>query len=778
MRSFLRKYVSNRGSALFMVISTMTALMISCMAMYFSVISSRSTQYAIFNQQQSKQVSMSINDAVLAGMMDGQLQYLFDEMGKLNVGEKLTTDANGFAEFGGDKAPDDYLGAYRMEITRLEDSDGGAYVFDIVVTSSLNGANSIYHNIIEYSPPSGGGKPTGDSEIFTAAGYVPNDVHVGGGRYLADMFFDNEMTYIAGYETSGTDFVFTGNVTSSGSVRVGKAPVFKIEADADRTWAVRNKFEIFSGGVQFKAGYKNIVLVGGDLVLGAYNGNPAAIFNADVYVLGDLVLQAGDTADSNAGARFFVDGNVKYEPSTAWGKGSYYPDFSNLWLNGSIVPHENTDMHIKKDSQGSWNSVAGKDGILTVNEMIDKLGSRTESKTFYKWEINDNTTKYGSDGYVAELDKKSSKYNEQVLDFTHRPTIAFNYEDTKGVVIKDTKLDCAIWEMMPSGSAANLTVLVDTGESEDNIFTIRVMANRDIDGDGKLESFCWRPTNYTGYGNNFNIIVKGRGSLVIDVPEGVVYQDETQNRTLHYGWFLLFGGKEYSTTSTTGIKGEGTYYDSGSMTYNYWDLPDYVHTECNASDNCKYTELKTGVTCAICGSGELLSVKCEIHGVVGSSFCPSCEPDKKGHHEGACLNHTDREYIDTKLAGNSTWKTKMTDTKGKIIYPTCNIFVVSCAESADIRFSSNIINETLDQNFFCGYIYAPYMTYKAWGGYGSGNFVRFMGGMTVSDYILNDNMALMACWPDKMPIDLMSSSSQNNAIAGGNKSWKISLKAH
>ena len=73
MAHSLRKYLSNRGSALFMVISTMTALMIACMAMYFSVLSSRTTQFATFFREQSYQSALSLNDMVLAGLMDGTL---------------------------------------------------------------------------------------------------------------------------------------------------------------------------------------------------------------------------------------------------------------------------------------------------------------------------------------------------------------------------------------------------------------------------------------------------------------------------------------------------------------------------------------------------------------------------------------------------------------------------------------------------------------------------------------------------------------------------------
>ena len=67
-----------------MVLSTMTALLIVVMAMYFSVVSSCSVQYAVFNQEQSYQSSISVADAVIAGLNDGKLDKLSGEFFKLS----------------------------------------------------------------------------------------------------------------------------------------------------------------------------------------------------------------------------------------------------------------------------------------------------------------------------------------------------------------------------------------------------------------------------------------------------------------------------------------------------------------------------------------------------------------------------------------------------------------------------------------------------------------------------------------------------------------------
>ena len=156
MRTFMRKYISNRGSALFMVLSTMTALMLSCMAMYFSVISSRSTQYAVFNQQQSNQVSLSIADMVLSGLMGGSndpsvktmFDKLRDDIANMAEGDKISAESDGFSDPNSEGHKD--FCHFRIDITCLSIKEDGTKVIDILVTSRKNGANTVYHNVISW----------------------------------------------------------------------------------------------------------------------------------------------------------------------------------------------------------------------------------------------------------------------------------------------------------------------------------------------------------------------------------------------------------------------------------------------------------------------------------------------------------------------------------------------------------------------------------------------------------------------------------------------------
>lgn len=774
----LRKYVNNRGSALFMVISTMTALMISCMAMYFSVVSSRSTQYAIFNQQQSRQVSMSINDAVVAAMNDGKID-LGDAIAKLEVGEKLTTGGNGFSEFEADgtREADNDLGAYRMEITRLPDETVNGVVkkvYDMVVTSSVNGANNVYHNIIYYEE-SAKDNPPAPTQVFAATGYVPNDVFLDGGRFITDVFFDNEMTVVNAY--GGKNMELWGNLSTGGSLTVHGYLIPNKKRTL--TFAIRNTYTAnFNQPVGFAPSpyEKSTVLIGGNCVLNENNG----FSNANVYILGDLIIRGNPDLDTS---NYFVDGDVIVESrQTAWGSMGFWVNLKNVYANGIVDASNNSGGGINGGLAGSltngkgktaksWNQKINGTNYLNVSEMIDLLEEKTATNQYYKWVINDYAPT--KDKYVKELDesrpstvvKKKIHFSQ---DYTNPiPVVELKYSNSeKGCIIEDVTCD--------KGNTAfnDIALIIDTGEDEDNVYTIRVKPNRDFDGDGTNETFSWYPFYTQDSSTVMSILVKGRGSVVVDVPKGVTYQDLSFQKFMHYGWYVLGGGTEFDGPY-------GHIYKQGSIDNSNADvnLEQFIHKDCKAGDGCSYTEGESTNVCSSCG-GKKKTVKCSIHGSL-NEFCPACQPDKKNNHVGECVNHVGRKEIDQYLASHAALKSRLMGSDGKLIYPTTNIFLVSCDESANIRLSLMQSGETIIQNSFFGYVYAPYMTFKAYGNNSGGGMVRLMGGMTVSDYIIDDSMSMIACWPEKMPTDLMSDECKQNKLDGvAGKGWKISLKAH
>ncbi len=777
MRYFIRKYANNRGSALFMVISTMTALMISCMAMYFSVISSRSTQYAIFNQQQAKQVSVGINDAVIAGMMDNQLEDLTKAMTNLAEGEKLTAGNNGFAEFGseGGKENDLDLGAYTMEITRLPNETVGGVekmVYDIVTKSSVNGANNVYHTIIYYEENKS--DPPAPTQVFAATGYVPNDVFLDGGRFITDVFFDNEQTVVNAY--GGKNMELWGDLSTGGSLLCHGYLI--PSKTRPLTFAIRNKYTAnFNSAVSFAPSpyEKSTVLIGGDADFNG-SGSGVGFENANVYVLGDMYVKGTLSSNTN----YFVDGNV-------YVLGGVWPSMKNVYCNGVVDVTNNNgcgvnDMSginlwsspkvLQASTPKSWSEKAGNDGIMSVTEMIDLLDEKTQTNQYYKWIINDSDPK--KDKYVKELDesvgsttavKKTLKFSQ---DSTNPiPVVELKYSAAeKGCIIEDVICD--------KGNTAfnDITLIIDTGEDEDNIYTIRVKPNRDFDGDNVNETFSWYPFDVQDSSTVMSILVKGRGSVVVDVPKGVTYQDMSFQKFMHYGWYVLGGGVEENTAN-------GHIYKQGSIDSTSADVnfEQFIHKDCKAGDGCSYTETNSTNKCPSC-DGKMKGVECSVHGNL-SEYCPTCKPEKKNKHEGECENHVGRKEIDAYLASHADLKSRMMGSDGELIYPTTNIFLVSCDESANIRLSVMENGSNIIQNSFFGYVYAPYMTFKAYGNNAGGGMVRLLGGMTVSDYIIDDSMSMIACWPDKMPEELMGEDCRKDKLHGiASNGWKISLKAH
>lgn len=832
MAHSLRKYISNRGSALFMVISTMTALMIACMAMYFSVVSSRSTQYTVFNQQQSYQSAMSINDMILAGLMDGTLtsgdKDLLTAITELKPGETLTTGMDGF----GTNDPLQ-MGMSVVDIKRLEDEviDGkDNMTLDIATTTTVNGVSDTVHMYIHIDLTKTGGAPGGDAKIFAATGYVPNDAYLDGGKFFTDVFFDTEYTFINMY--GGTANYLSGSIYTGGSLWL-KSYILPVKdgdpSDVDASelikptiWGIRGDLiSDCNNSIQLYAGSK--VFVGGDLSFN--NGGGFQVLGngrVDVYVNGDLYIP-GSVGFKNI--NLHVNGDIHFGGWSSWGDEGT-AERAKVYMNGKAVrigegePQNLDYLKIKK-----WDSSATDS--LSVSEFLQALDTATNTKTYYKWVINssDKTKK----DYIPELDptntsayKKfkiklndSNTYTDGVNPFTSVFTIAYpgskSEDDAKknGIICKAGVIEG--FQGKVGGNEVPTTIIIDTGEDESNTLVLRATAYLDKDGDGKKETFAW--TNNTGLNSgSFTVLVKGRGSVIIDVPEGVTYQDMNMQQFMHYSWFKLLGGIEGTGAD---IRNGKDSVISGQINGSWSQYPypysysstkinsgaaqaatksvQFLHSDCKAGDGCKYTiedykEDGTTMKCDICGTTKQ-AVKCVKHNKV-LTYCPTCEPDAADKAEkikeafdngtagveGLCVNHVGRAEIDKYLADKSTLKSEMSDSKG-LVYPTTNIFLVNSTESAEMRFSTDINGISIIQNGFYGYIYAPYMTFKAKGNSGT-NMNRFFGGLTVSDYVISDTYAFTGCYPEKMPTELMGESSASSLNGLSTKSWKISLGSY
>lgn len=836
MRHVFRKYTSNRGSALFMVISTMTALLISVMAMYFAMVSSRQTQYAVFNRMQANQSSQSIAEIVANGLRNANTavdpdpagQALLAEMKSMDtIGETISTSASNFQSLDPNNAAatnkdPSQLGAYAVTITLKDILADGTKMYDISVMSSVSGNRDVIHMEFgfnsETSVEISGNNPPGESELFAATGYVPNDAYLDGGFFLTNTFFDTEFTYVGQYDAKAN--FLSGNLSTGGSL-LFQSYIQPIANESrfsslskPTTWAIRGDFE--------ENGSNQVTLVGGSKIL--VNGD--AIFNnatvtssgggyVDIYVLGDFYLNA-NMSFSNANVYVYGDFNMK---------DGLWTDFHNLYVNGTV----NFPSSGKPSIQGShvnnaedmpkWDASAPG---MTSTQVGEELARRTDTRTYGKWEISNDLVNDAPDKTIKiRLNSSNTETNgvegmknvftlaydngKTSTDPKYRSSEAAKPEGVNGWTAdyKGTGFTIDGFEGK-AGAGSPLAIILDTGDDPENIMAIRLKPYIDMDGDGTAETFAWLGKSGIHSSDPFTIIVKGRGSVIMEVAEGATYQECDRQQVMSYGWFKLLGGKEeVKTGSRMNAAGQWSefsvyVYDSGTISGGMpidGKKPDamaaeFVHTDCIKGDGCSYTTTTSTEKCGGCG-GDLIEVTCSVHGDV-DTYCPTCQQHKADklaewnaaaagtRAEGFCTNRIDKAKVKTYLESHPDLKTALTypkrdDSEEDFVYPNTNIYLVTCSESTDLRFSDTIDGSPVIQNGFYGYIYAPYITYMAKSNSGSG-CPRFIGGLVVSDYVINDTYAFLACYPDKMPEDITNlpgGGTMSGALVGKTtKSWK------
>lgn len=738
-----RKYISNRGSALFMVISTMTALMITCMAMYFTVVASRSTTYTIFNQKQSYQNAISIYNMLLN---DAQSEFsaLRDTMVKMEVNAEMSTSGS-----------DELLGDYVITIKRLEDQKENGInnqVFDIIVTSTVKGVSETVHSQTYYQPPSTKEEIVSNPNVslsptFAATGYVPNDVYLDKGHFNSDMYFDNEVTYFGAYDSS--ELFGYGDINCAGSVVMTQNKSMTLCKDnKPMVFSIRNTLTVPPLGRDPGMVKGSKIYVGGNLY------QSYEIKNCDIYVNGDLYLNGGNLNDSSI--RYFVNGNVYQNANQT----------PQLWCNGKV--YNSSGSELTNASKGTWDDKAGTDAtVMTYTDMLLDLDNRTQTNPYYKWSLADK-----------DISKPDNTLNHQTItveDFNKPAYITYGSEQWgKGCVVDNITVN-------QNGGA--FFIVIDTGDNPDNVYSMRLMANR-MGADGKKNLFSWSGEK----GDNVRaiVLVKGRGSVVLEVPKDVIYQDTDKSILCHYNWWALCGGKNPESYNIS--NGE-----SNTKLLNPETLKKYVHFDCGknctqcvisapkeSDETCTREVATAGGGTKICGNKKLI-VKCTEHDVE-VKYCPVCEKSyvydsiDKGYI--ICKNHVDKKavlatYNNLSQNEKNLWNT---DSKG-LVYPNSNIFLISSEESADFRFGTKPNGGTLGSNSIIGYVYAPYVTFFAYTG-GSGNdAVKFMGGMTVSDYNFYSDQTFIMCVPDKNPTDLMGEDALKHKFTAA-KDWKITLVTH
>lgn len=801
MKHTLRKYLSSRGSALFMVLSTMTALLIVVMAMYFSVVSSRSVQYAVFNQEQSYQSSISVADAVIAGLNDGKLNTLSGEFFKLNVGESKSTNGNGFASLyaGGTKDDDPEIGAYDVTVTRLND-EGEFYVYDFVVTAKVNGVTETTHTLVRLSAGKPAPPPTG--KTFTATGYLPNENWVGLGNYYDEVHIDSEYAVI-GLEGAAIfgDYTAAGSVEINNTTQTSSDGMYNIATNEPKHWSIGNNLKLST-----QAASSNIndwlnhgtddehttVVVGGDLYINDTCSFPIPQY-VDVYVLGDCYLGTMDNVMGNlfVGGRFYATGNMN-------GTGKAIRQGTNGYIylsSDDDIDEYATDPYGAANSHiVNWaaNVSADDEKLYTREKAVDALNTAIGSNAYPKWvpEVEE----------IADGGKRvdiafNSTWHDVTDPFTHAviPQETFvvehpdlKYSESNTSVMLGNIYNAAAWDD-GTATANNYYIIIDTGDDPKNVFTIRLLANTYLEADDdnmdhvstddqtdpypntpsgyedeEHKSFTWRPYNGrvcdpADTSVNTFVLIKGRGTVIFDIPENVTYQSTGRDFVGHMNWLALL-------STYNDAKGHPALGDYQGMPTK---VDKMIHKRCTGSNKCEYEEYYE--------DSKKVEGKyyCKTHECVVESTAASVADLVASFEDGICPCHNRvgrKEIAGAFDLDSLTGDFVSRDDADKFIYPTTNLWIVSCNENAEIRMSTTKDGTTFQYNPTFGFVYAPYMTFTAKAAGDEGG-LRLAGGLIVSDLLLNDRYAYLYISPETNYADLIG----ENAVPltpQGNRSWR------
>lgn len=746
MKHALRKYITPCGSALFMVVSTMAALIVLVTAMYMSVLSSRQVQYATFDQEQAYVTSTSIADAINAYLTGGNYtnSAFTASVSDLKVGESLTTDGNGFASLSSSGTNSDTpVGAYTVDIVRLPDEDRSGktvFVYDVAVTVSVNDVIETTHTYITAETSTTGNNMDHVDRFFTATGYLPNDIWVGTVVSDSALYFDNEYAIVSEHINSNShggdgDCNLNMDITCAGSLLInqGQAKDFT----EPRRWVVGNTLTIGSsfnsditlGGTSTK---HSTVYVGGDLV---YNANWKHFGEfTDVYVIGNIYANTGGWFDGNV----YVNGNVVISTNSD-------VKFKNLYINGSVIGENGVTPNMSNIN------VAGTWADTTACE--DTLNARIGGQSYPNWVVDTSGMK--TEDIVFNTDDTNLGANAKYIHYIN----------------KDCKIGKVYDAYKGSGTSVELTIIIDTGDDPDKGINLSVTAN--CDDQGIDNTFMWYPEARASGGKIINILTIGCGKLVVDVPEGVTYQASDREVFGHIGWFMTSGGTVETTTNGAPYFKRGA-FDIYSVQNKIRDNKFIV----SGGEDCEFERVEgTYLNCK-----EEVHYTCKEHG--GMYEQKDYDKYVSGFTTSLCRGRLDKKVMKKFLEDNPSVLSNLEkyhkNYYGKNLngscsyseecyYPNVNIFVVSCDVNADIQFGIKKANpeESLQANIFFGYVYAPYMTFVS---IGDGGSMKSVGGLIVSDVQINGNVEFLFAQPEDSISHMAGSGSSLSAAT--KKTWR------
>lgn len=735
MKRALLRLKGGKGSVLFFIIAIMTVMIVLASAVYYSTISARAQVEIKYGNEQSYQSAVSLNDLVTEYLNTKTEDAFVDAILALAPGSSLTTQGTGTDSFA--KLAEG-LGDYKVTVTKISgDSSDEKHTVKIETEVIVDGESSTVTSVGEFTLVS---KPYSFDRFFTSTGYAPNDVVMSGMTITSTMYLDNEYSQIGSLQSGNSGINIKAEVISAGTLAINNAP---INADGDKTFDItvgNNLIMTFNGGqgaMNLKGGR---IRVGGNLIQGTsfnyendtdvyvvgdfISGRPSNDSNCEIYVNGDAAFFGNEPYKG----KVYVNGDVYIDKEVNTGdkfpggitiggnvylcSGSSYFGAQKKW----IMSHGIDDSRIKNYSDASIRFEA-KNGendsaYNALRANMDKARGSNEQAYSYVWPSDSGT--------CESLTNVKAKINEKVGNPEYT-----NWNMTKKFINDDgTYTVDPINYNFGNPSASELERFAGTGSNENQlIVSAEKFGQYVVMGDMRITNGPWNGYNIVfdttmPDGNDIDMYVYLPANCYMkktppanewssptysfsnkseDKSKFNCFRWNNQPEGLFDGWFsVLTKGKG----SVIFVIGDGvTYFAQTRVFMGHYNL------------------LKEVLPDAIAADGKVTNT------------------DKFSEAKVSAIMRT----TDTDARKQTLFKQNILDKYKNSGGIHNNLFVVAINKNSDVNFD-------MQYNTFCGFIYAPYMTFGA-GKSTEGHFAM-LGGLIVSDYEMpNTSRVYMATIP-------------------------------
>lgn len=719
MKRALLRLKSGRGSVLFFIIAIMSVMIVLASAVYYSAVSARKQVEIRYGDEQSYQSAISLNDIVTEYLNTKTEDAFVDAILALAPGSSLTTQGTGTDSFA--KLAEG-LGDYKVTVTKISgDSSDEKQTVKIETEVIVNGESSAVTSVGEFTLVS---KPYSFDRFFTSTGYAPNDVVMSGMTVTSTMYLDNEYSQIGSLQSGNSEINIKAEVISAGTLALNNAP---INADGDKTFDItvgNNLIMTYNGG----QGAMNLnggrIRVGGNLIQGiSFNykndtdvyvvgdlisGRPSDDSNCEIYVNGDAAFFGNETF----AGKVYVNGDVYIDKEVNTGdkfpggitiggnvylcSGSSYFGAQKTWIKS----HGIDDSRIKNYSDASIRFEA-KNGendsaYNALRANMDKARSLAGGTAAYNYI-------WPSDSLICEsLQNVKDKINEKVgnpeytnwnmlkkfinddgtytvdpinYEFNNATEPQVKDERFKGTGSTKNQLVVSAQKFGQYVIMGDMRITAEPWNGYNIVFDTTMPNGKDIDMYVYLPANCLMEK--TGE-NSYKFSNKDT-----DKSKFNCFRWNNQPDGMFDGWFsVLTKGKG----SVIFIVGDGvTYFAQQRLFMGHYNLLKEILPNSISADG-KVTNTDTFSQSAIEKIMRTTDANAKLHTVFKQDVVNKYK-DSGGLHN--------------------------------------NLFMVAINKNSDVNFD-------MPYNTFCGFVYAPYMTFGA-GKSPEGHFAM-LGGLIVSDY--------------------------------------------